>query len=113
MPGIGAFFGNRSIVFHYANKTRISCANFALVDAGDTGRLPVSAASTTVTITDTVATVCPSETPYCYDSANSTTTVPFESTGGLTLSDGDAALPTDDADDVDDGDDADDVDDER
>jgi hypothetical protein len=26
--GIGAFFGNRSIVFHYANKTRITCANF-------------------------------------------------------------------------------------
>lgn len=26
--GLGAFFGNRSLVFHYANKTRISCANF-------------------------------------------------------------------------------------
>ncbi|KAM7184899.1 superoxide dismutase [Rhypophila sp. PSN 637] len=31
LEGIGAFFGNRSFVFHYANKTRISCANFALV----------------------------------------------------------------------------------
>lgn len=27
-PGIGAFFGNRSIVLHFANKTRIACANF-------------------------------------------------------------------------------------
>ena len=27
--GVGSFFGNRSIVFHYANKTRITCANFA------------------------------------------------------------------------------------
>ncbi|KAH8602834.1 superoxide dismutase [Bisporella sp. PMI_857] len=28
LPGIGAFFGNRSIVVHFANKTRITCANF-------------------------------------------------------------------------------------
>ncbi|KAI9664427.1 MAG: hypothetical protein M1829_005820 [Trizodia sp. TS-e1964] len=29
-PGLGSFFGNRSIVFHYANTTRITCANFTL-----------------------------------------------------------------------------------
>jgi hypothetical protein len=28
--GIGAFFGNRSITVHFANKTRITCANFTL-----------------------------------------------------------------------------------
>ncbi|RFU78112.1 cu,zn superoxide dismutase [Trichoderma arundinaceum] len=28
-PGDPAFFGNRSIVVHYANKTRLTCANFA------------------------------------------------------------------------------------
>ncbi|KAK5663406.1 hypothetical protein OQA88_3835 [Cercophora sp. LCS_1] len=28
LEGLGSFFGNRSIVFHYANKTRVSCANF-------------------------------------------------------------------------------------
>ncbi|OCL12959.1 Cu,Zn superoxide dismutase-like protein, partial [Glonium stellatum] len=28
VTGTGAFFGNRSIVVHYANKTRITCANF-------------------------------------------------------------------------------------
>ncbi|KAF2088705.1 Cu,Zn superoxide dismutase-like protein, partial [Saccharata proteae CBS 121410] len=27
-PGVGDFFGNRSIVVHFANKTRITCANF-------------------------------------------------------------------------------------
>ncbi|KAI9808615.1 MAG: hypothetical protein M1825_003765 [Sarcosagium campestre] len=27
-PGLGAFIGNRSVVVHYANKTRITCANF-------------------------------------------------------------------------------------
>ncbi|KAK4252277.1 superoxide dismutase [Corynascus novoguineensis] len=31
---IGAFFGNRSIVFHYPNKTRITCANFERVEGG-------------------------------------------------------------------------------
>lgn len=37
-PGSPAYFGNRSIVVHYANKTRLTCANFA--------KLPVSAATT-------------------------------------------------------------------
>ncbi|TVY34858.1 Cell surface Cu-only superoxide dismutase, partial [Lachnellula subtilissima] len=30
VPGLGSFFGNRSFVIHFANKTRITCANFAL-----------------------------------------------------------------------------------
>jgi hypothetical protein len=34
--GIGAFFGNRSIVVHYPNKTRISCANFKLAQGATT-----------------------------------------------------------------------------
>lgn len=33
-PGIGAFFGNRSIVIHKADKSRIACANFAAAPAG-------------------------------------------------------------------------------
>lgn len=32
-PGVGAFFGNRSFVIHFANTTRITCANFEPVDA--------------------------------------------------------------------------------
>lgn len=32
-PGSPAFFGNRSIVVHYANKTRLTCANFAKLQA--------------------------------------------------------------------------------
>ncbi|KAF2496004.1 Cu/Zn superoxide dismutase-related protein, partial [Lophium mytilinum] len=28
VPGTPAYFGNRSIVVHFANKTRITCANF-------------------------------------------------------------------------------------
>ncbi|KAK4230644.1 hypothetical protein QBC38DRAFT_19985 [Podospora fimiseda] len=30
IEGLGSFFGNRSVVFHYPNKTRITCADFAL-----------------------------------------------------------------------------------
>lgn len=37
VPGIGAFFGNRSIVIHFANKTRITCANFQKVAEGAVG----------------------------------------------------------------------------
>ncbi|KAF4455400.1 hypothetical protein F53441_2189 [Fusarium austroafricanum] len=32
--GIGAFFGNRSFVLHYANKTRLTCANFVALNPG-------------------------------------------------------------------------------
>ncbi|KAM4059095.1 copper/zinc superoxide dismutase (SODC) domain-containing protein [Hirsutella rhossiliensis] len=35
--GDQAFFGNRSFVFHFGNTTRITCANFAQVDADDSG----------------------------------------------------------------------------
>jgi hypothetical protein len=31
VPGIGAFFGNRSIVIHSSNSTRLACANFTMV----------------------------------------------------------------------------------
>ncbi|KAK0660045.1 Cell surface Cu-only superoxide dismutase [Lasiodiplodia hormozganensis] len=37
VPGIGAFFGNRSVVVHFPNKTRITCANFVQVGAGSNG----------------------------------------------------------------------------
>lgn len=34
VEGTGAFFGNRSLVIHFANKTRITCANFEEVTEG-------------------------------------------------------------------------------
>ncbi|SPN96994.1 related to cytosolic Cu/Zn superoxide dismutase [Cephalotrichum gorgonifer] len=34
VEGLGSFFGNRSFVLHFANKTRITCANFELVTGG-------------------------------------------------------------------------------
>ncbi|APA08984.1 hypothetical protein SS1G_02845 [Sclerotinia sclerotiorum 1980 UF-70] len=32
LPGLGSFFGNRSITLHFGNTTRITCANFTLLD---------------------------------------------------------------------------------
>ncbi|KAI5868329.1 hypothetical protein GGS23DRAFT_608983 [Durotheca rogersii] len=39
LEGDGAYFANRSFVFHFANKTRISCANFTVI-SGDTSAPP-------------------------------------------------------------------------
>ncbi|KAK4171829.1 superoxide dismutase [Triangularia setosa] len=47
LEGIGAFFGNRSIVFHYPNKTRISCANFEKVEDGDGTSVTILPTATT------------------------------------------------------------------
>ncbi|KAI1076729.1 superoxide dismutase [Whalleya microplaca] len=37
VEGVGSYFANRSIVFHFANKTRISCANFTTLQGNGTG----------------------------------------------------------------------------
>jgi len=40
--GLGAFFGNRSFVVHFANTTRIACANFSYIgEAGSPGNVTV------------------------------------------------------------------------
>lgn len=48
-PGIGSFFGNRSLVIHFANKTRITCANFTMAgkSVGGTGQNATYTASPT------------------------------------------------------------------
>jgi hypothetical protein len=38
--GMGSFFGNRSFVVHFANKSRIACANFESIAGVPTGTLP-------------------------------------------------------------------------
>jgi len=43
-PGVGSFFGNRSIVIHSSNTTRLTCANFTLVAAGANSTTPSSSA---------------------------------------------------------------------
>ena len=39
VPGLGSFFGNRSLTLHFGNATRITCANFTLLggEVGGTG----------------------------------------------------------------------------
>ncbi|KPM43853.1 hypothetical protein AK830_g2659 [Neonectria ditissima] len=62
--GIGAFFGNRSFVIHYANKTRLTCADFAQLE--DTVPPPSNVTYTppplTASATSTVGGVVPSTT---------------------------------------------------
>ncbi|KAI9782899.1 MAG: hypothetical protein M1839_004373 [Geoglossum umbratile] len=50
-PGSFAFFGNRSIVVHYANKTRIACANFELKSSTNATASATAAAAPTTSST--------------------------------------------------------------
>ncbi|KAI1134384.1 hypothetical protein F5Y05DRAFT_398577 [Hypoxylon sp. FL0543] len=43
--GDGAYIANRSIVFHFANKTRISCANFTVFSPNTTTPYPTGSGS--------------------------------------------------------------------
>ncbi|KAI8964400.1 superoxide dismutase [Daldinia sp. FL1419] len=43
--GVGSYFGNRSLVFHFANKTRITCANFAVLSPNTTTPYPTGTGS--------------------------------------------------------------------
>ncbi|KEY66161.1 hypothetical protein S7711_05330 [Stachybotrys chartarum IBT 7711] len=55
LEGIGAFFGNRSIVIHYANSTRLTCANFELIADAEPSQPPMSnTTSTTASMTSTM-----------------------------------------------------------
>ncbi|WYZ34447.1 hypothetical protein EsH8_I_000723 [Colletotrichum jinshuiense] len=58
VQGPGSFFGNRSVVFHFANKTRISCANFKLVTKSGNS----TSTSTTIAGTGAVPTATPTPT---------------------------------------------------
>ncbi|KAI1379448.1 superoxide dismutase [Hypoxylon crocopeplum] len=40
VEGVGSYFGNRSFVFHFANKTRISCANFNVINTNSSTPYP-------------------------------------------------------------------------
>ena len=55
-PGNLAYFGNRSITIHSADKTRLTCANFTIVPCGGESSSPGSTGSATVsTIAATAA----------------------------------------------------------
>merc|ERR1712093_963463 len=54
LPGIGAYFGNRSFVIHFANKTRISCANFMLFGSNDATTLAPYPTTKPTTVPSTV-----------------------------------------------------------
>ncbi|KAK4153424.1 superoxide dismutase [Chaetomidium leptoderma] len=82
VDGIGAFFGNRSIVFHYPNKTRITCANFAKADGDDDGsaNLPEPSSSSTA-----VSTPAPTQGSGTNGTGSGTGTTPPPSTSSVVL----------------------------
>ncbi|KAI4214493.1 MAG: hypothetical protein LQ351_002910 [Letrouitia transgressa] len=47
--GPGSFFGNRSVVIHTANKTRLTCANFTLTSGNGSSVAPSGSGTGTVT----------------------------------------------------------------
>lgn len=67
LSGIGAYFGNRSIVVHFNNKTRLTCANFTVVDEcgsrGASSSSSSSATSTTVSFNTSTTGIPTGETP--------------------------------------------------
>jgi len=100
-PGIGAFFGNRSIVIHAGDeaKTRIACANFVLDDpetecdeedeeeddeecSDDEESLPHSSVTSTITVTKPCD-ACPGKTTvYTTTTVCDATDVPAKPTHG-------------------------------
>lgn len=63
----GSFLGNRSFVFHFANKTRISCADFKLVSSNSSGTPSVYPTGSPIPL----PTVVPTTTPPPIAGANS------------------------------------------
>ncbi|KAK1776576.1 superoxide dismutase [Copromyces sp. CBS 386.78] len=60
VEGTGAYFLNRSIVFHYPNKTRIACANFKITNVGSAPHPSESGGEDhTGTVTQTISSAAP------------------------------------------------------
>lgn len=57
LSGIGAFFANRSIVIHFNNVTRITCANFTAVYEDTTGCSSSSSSSPSPTMSPNTSSV--------------------------------------------------------
>lgn len=82
VEGTGAYFLNRSIVFHYPNKTRITCANFKITNAGSAPHPSESICEDhTVTVTQTGPVAVPTNATGV-SSAAPIGTNPAQTTGG-------------------------------
>ncbi|KAE8452238.1 hypothetical protein EG329_001705 [Mollisiaceae sp. DMI_Dod_QoI] len=83
LSGIGAFFGNRSITVHFANKTRITCANFTLTGTsgfngtakGGIGNVGLNASASVTTSSPVSPTITNQPLQYTGLGAGSSTTV--------------------------------------
>ncbi|ODA83931.1 hypothetical protein RJ55_02448 [Drechmeria coniospora] len=87
--GDAEFMGNRSFVFHFANTTRITCANFVKMDVG----APYPSASSSVYPVPTASGATParpaatdSTVPFVVSAASKAhTTLPFVAIAGVAL----------------------------
>jgi hypothetical protein len=63
--GLGSFFGNRSIVFHFANATRIACGIFKEVSSNGTKpNNDTSSATPTTTVITVPTTAAPTQATF-------------------------------------------------
>ncbi|KAK3394075.1 superoxide dismutase [Podospora didyma] len=97
LEGIGAYFGNRSIVIHQAStKARITCASFEVIDTTGTGGVPgeastcssAPAASSAVSVPSPSGNVTiprPSTTPPTPSTSTSASTSPIVTAGSSSL----------------------------
>lgn len=85
VDGIGAFFGNRSFVFHFGNTTRITCANFEAVDVSSSGcgaTTTTTSSSSSVTSFTSTATRATSTGRHNATSTSSTSMTSFVTVAG-------------------------------
>lgn len=85
LEGIGAFFGNRSFVFHFANTTRITCANFeAVADSSSacSATTTTTSSSSSVTSFTSTTTRATSTGRHNATSTSSTSTTSFVTVAG-------------------------------
>lgn len=87
-PGLGAFFGNRSFVIHFANTTRLACANFSYIGEGGMIGNPSNGNGTTSTSagTSTVSELVTSGTSTSSGSSMTTTTTTTTTSGAAASS---------------------------
>jgi hypothetical protein len=84
--GVGSFFGNRSFVVHFANKTRIGCGNFSSLseDVDTRPSMPSNSSTTSTSTQSNFATLLPNST--ITESVASATSALFSSATVFTIS---------------------------
>lgn len=91
VEGLGSFLGNRSIVLHTADKTRITCANFTAISVG-TGAPAASACGSSSSLATTRGVTAPTARPSGARNATATYSTPSASSS-IVMAGGNANAP--------------------